>query len=128
MSAAAALKHKERYKHLPSVGATMRGLPFPSETLFNREQSLDFGSPVPNGAPVLTDVVLPLDPALGGPSSAPPYYPPVNGVNGQEIHSFNEVIVYSRTFVPYLSMSLEGRDATRRRSWLPYVFNKCTFC
>ena len=102
----------------------MRGRPFPSEALFNREQSLDFGSPVPNGAPVSTEVIVPLDPALGGPSSAPAYYSPVNGVNGPEIRSFGEVII-STSFCPM------HRERTRRDA--PFILASmrvfdCSLC
>ncbi|KAL5526775.1 SAS3 [Sanghuangporus sanghuang] len=79
----------------------MRSLPFPAEAAYNREQSLDFTSPGPgtvlNGVPPLADVV-PLDPALGGPSSAPPYFPHVNGVKGINGH---EIQQRDSTLQPY---------------------------
>lgn len=72
----------------------MRGLPFPAEALYNREQSLDFGSPGPaaNGVsvPPLSDPV-PLDPALSGPSSAPPYFSHPSGINGVNGHGTQPV-------------------------------------
>ena len=110
-------RRRRRASSSPSrPAASMRGLPFPAEAAYNREQSLDFVSPgpptappaapIPNGVPTpLTDVV-PLDPALGGPSSAPPYFPHVNGVNGVNGHGIQQV-----RFVLFLQ--LEACLATR---------------
>lgn len=72
----------------------MRGLPFPAEALYNREQSLDFGSPGPGangvGIPPFNDAV-PLDPALSGPRSAPAFFSHVTSVNGVNGHVQQQV-------------------------------------
>ncbi|KAI5119834.1 hypothetical protein M0805_008400 [Coniferiporia weirii] len=68
----------------------MRGLPFPSEALFNREQSHDFGSPGPNGTPAFNSVAVPIDPMLSLSDAGPAYFHPTNGVNGTDSHILHQ--------------------------------------
>ena len=51
----------------------MRGLPFPQDAVYNREQSHEFGTPGPASTPGLGDISL--DPALAGHATAPIFIP-----------------------------------------------------